>query len=198
MKKASYCLLRSQLNPNHQLQFQLQRQFISAVMTKRFDPWISIFRSYEGQHHISCKILVFGAVCKKLLKTAPLDKHFPMIAYTFRRKHYYETLCFCIATELSCIYKGIQLITAKYVPQQTCQLALRTHSDVRETSGFVITTEPLGFVLTKQVNDFQLRVQPPIHCVLVGKLETPVLWHVTILSALILAKPAIITTMLGY
>ena len=110
----------------------------------------------------------------------------------------YETLCFCIATELSCIYKGIQLITAKYVPQQTCQLALRTHSDVRETSGFVITTEPLGFVLTKQVNDFQLRVQPPIHCVLVGKLETPVLWHVTILSALILAKPAIITTMLGY
>ena len=86
MKKASYCLLRSQLNPNHQLQFQLQRQFISAVMTKRFDPWISIFRSYEGQHHISCKILVFGAVCKKLLKTAPLGKHFIMIAYTLRRK----------------------------------------------------------------------------------------------------------------
>ena len=27
----------------------------------------------------------------------------------------YETLCFCRATELSCIYKGIQLITTKWV-----------------------------------------------------------------------------------
>ncbi len=34
----------------------------------------------------------------------------------------YETLCFCKATELSCIYKGIQLITTKYVPWRTCQV----------------------------------------------------------------------------
>ncbi len=30
--------------------------------------------------------------------------------------------------------------------------------DIREAIIFVITTEPLGFVLTKQVNDFLLRV----------------------------------------
>ncbi len=38
------------------------------------------------------------------------------------------------------------------------QLALRACSDIREASGFVITTEPLGFEITKQVNDFLLRV----------------------------------------
>ena len=38
------------------------------------------------------------------------------------------------------------------------QLALRAHSDLRKASDFVITTEPLGVVLTKQVNDFLLRV----------------------------------------
>ncbi len=32
------------------------------------------------------------------------------------------------------------------------------HSDIRKASGFVITTEPLGFVLTKEVNVFLLRV----------------------------------------
>ncbi len=32
------------------------------------------------------------------------------------------------------------------------------HSDIRTVSGFVITTEPLGFVLTKEVNVFLLRV----------------------------------------
>ncbi len=31
--------------------------------------------------------------------------------------------------------------------------------DIRKASGFVITTEPLGFVLTKEVNVFLLRVQ---------------------------------------
>ncbi len=31
-------------------------------------------------------------------------------------------------------------------------------SDIRKASGFVITTEPLGFVLTKEVNVFLLRV----------------------------------------
>ncbi len=30
--------------------------------------------------------------------------------------------------------------------------------DIHEASGFVITMEPLGFVITKQVNDFLLRV----------------------------------------
>ena len=34
----------------------------------------------------------------------------------------------------------------------------KARSDIREASGFVITTEPLGFVITKQVNDFILRV----------------------------------------
>ncbi len=37
-------------------------------------------------------------------------------------------------------------------------LALQAHSDIRKASGFVITTEPLGFVLTKEVNVFLLRV----------------------------------------
>ncbi len=41
----------------------------------------------------------------------------------------------------------------------TTTLAFRVQSNIREASGFVITTEPLGFVLTKQVNDFLLRVQ---------------------------------------
>ncbi len=31
--------------------------------------------------------------------------------------------------------------------------------DIRKASGFVSTTEPLGFVLTKEVNVFLLRVQ---------------------------------------
>ncbi len=35
---------------------------------------------------------------------------------------------------------------------------MRAHSDIRKASGFVITTEPLGFVLTKEVNVFLLRV----------------------------------------
>ncbi len=35
---------------------------------------------------------------------------------------------------------------------------LGAHSDIRTASGFVITTEPLGFVLTKEVNVFLLRV----------------------------------------
>ncbi len=37
-------------------------------------------------------------------------------------------------------------------------IALQAHSDICKASGFVITTEPLGFVLTKQVNVFLLRV----------------------------------------
>ncbi len=37
-------------------------------------------------------------------------------------------------------------------------MALRAHSDIRKASGSVITTEPLGFVLTKEVNVFLLRV----------------------------------------
>ncbi len=42
---------------------------------------------------------------------------------------------------------------------QACdELALRAHSDLRKASGFAITTEPLGFVLAKQVNDILLRV----------------------------------------
>ncbi len=39
------------------------------------------------------------------------------------------------------------------------QLALRADSDIRKASGFVITTEPPGFVLTKEVNVLLLRVQ---------------------------------------
>ena len=39
------------------------------------------------------------------------------------------------------------------------QLALRAHSDYCKASGFIITTESLGFGLTKQVNDSLLRVQ---------------------------------------
>ena len=37
-------------------------------------------------------------------------------------------------------------------------IALWAHSDLRKASGFVITTEPLGFVQTKQVGDFLMRV----------------------------------------
>ncbi len=48
------------------------------------------------------------------------------------------------------------LITQSHVKKQ---LALLAHSDIREASGFVVTTEPVGFVLTKQVNDFLLRVK---------------------------------------
>ena len=44
-------------------------------MAKRFDPWILTFSSYEGQEPISCRILVFEAVSKKLLNTASLDTH---------------------------------------------------------------------------------------------------------------------------
>ena len=36
--------------------------------------------------------------------------------------------------------------------------ALRADSDIRKASDFVITTERLGFVLTKEVNVFLLRV----------------------------------------
>ncbi len=32
------------------------------------------------------------------------------------------------------------------------------HSDISKVGAFVITTEPLSFVLTKQVGDFLLRV----------------------------------------
>ena len=35
---------------------------------------------------------------------------------------------------------------------------MRAHSDIRKASGFVVTMEPLGFVLTKGVNVFLLRV----------------------------------------
>ncbi len=43
-------------------------------------------------------------------------------------------------------------------PQNFHVFALQAHSDICEASGYVFTTEPLGFVLTKQVNDFLLRV----------------------------------------
>ena len=36
--------------------------------------------------------------------------------------------------------------------------ALRGHSDLRKASCFVITMEPIGFVLTMQVGDFVMRV----------------------------------------
>ena len=42
--------------------------------------------------------------------------------------------------------------------RNACRLSLRAHSDIRAASGFVITTELLGFVLTKGVNVFLLRV----------------------------------------
>ena len=47
-----------------------------AIYFARYDQkvqlWIFIFRSCEGQKHISCKILVFGAVCclSRFLQTA--------------------------------------------------------------------------------------------------------------------------------
>ncbi len=46
-------------------------------------------------------------------------------------------------------------------------------TDIREASSFVITTEPLGFVLTKQVNDFLMRV-------LLNSMpmRTSIFWHV--------------------
>ncbi len=34
----------------------------------------------------------------------------------------------------------------------------KAHRDIRKASGFVITTEPLGFVQTEQVGGFLLRV----------------------------------------
>ncbi len=37
-------------------------------------------------------------------------------------------------------------------------IALRADSDIGKASGFIITTGPLGFVLTKQVSLFLLRV----------------------------------------
>ena len=36
---------------------------------------------------------------------------------------------------------------------------LRAQSDLRKVSGLVITMEPLGFVLTTQVDDLLLRLQ---------------------------------------
>ncbi len=44
--------------------------FRPSIMAKSLEPWILIFRSSGCQKLISCKILVFGVVCKKLLKTA--------------------------------------------------------------------------------------------------------------------------------
>ena len=38
------------------------------------------------------------------------------------------------------------------------QLALRAHSDIRKACAFVITTEPLGFVLIKRVAGYLWRV----------------------------------------
>ncbi len=52
----------------------------------------------------------------------------------------------------------LQKNTVYRTPPINAQLALQAHSDLRKASGFVITTEPLGFVLTKQVNDILLRV----------------------------------------
>ncbi len=63
----------------------------------------------------------------------------------------YETLCIYKATRLSCIYK---VISQSVITRD----ALRAHSDIHKASGFVITTEPLGFVMTKEVNVFLLRV----------------------------------------
>ncbi len=51
-------------------------------------------------------------------------------------------------------------------------LALRAHSELCKASDFVIRTEPVGFVLTKQVNDFLLRVQ--------GKRNEVILWQLDI------------------
>ncbi len=48
-------------------------------------------------------------------------------------------------------YKGIHTL-------MRCDAILQAHSDLRKASGFVIAMEPIGFVYTKQVNDFLLRV----------------------------------------
>ncbi len=44
------------------------------------------------------------------------------------------------------------------VPPRNAGGACLKHGDIRKASGFVITLEPLGFVLTKRVGDFLLRV----------------------------------------
>ncbi len=54
------------------------------------------------------------------------------------------------------------------------------HSNIRKASGFVITTEPLGFVLTKQVNDLLLRVY--LWCHSEGKLNQ--MYHRSLESSL--------------
>ena len=51
----------------------------------------------------------------------------------------------------------VPFVFAKGIIVAYCALSQLT-SDTREASGFVITTEPLGFVLIKQVNDFLLRL----------------------------------------
>ena len=57
----------------------------------------------------------------------------------------------------SAIYCRVQVMWAFRFSQHD----LMTFNDIHKASGFVITNEPLGFVLTKPVGDFLLRVYNP-------------------------------------
>ena len=68
------------------------------------------------------------------------------------------------------------------------KVSSQAHSDDRKARGFVITTEPLGFVLRKEVNDSILRVKIRIYGlpILTGRVCIHVYHNVELLYTIIL------------
>ena len=94
---------------------------------------------------------------------------FKDVLHTLREKRISNRCpCGTIATNGTLFSKGLSFFLPLGAPNpMRCVIVIslrykvaffRVHSDIRKASGFVITTEPLGFVLTKRVGDFLLRV----------------------------------------
>ena len=75
--------------------------------------------------------------------------------HTHSQKKNYETLCFYKPTwhglDFTCNFPEtvLRLASPRFTPNKANLIALRAYSGIRKASCFVITTEPIGFVLTK-------------------------------------------------
>ena len=81
----------------------------------------------------------------------------------------YETLCFCKVTELSCIYKGIQLITTKYKERMS---ACDDCGGQRKSSKWLV--DPLLYIYLswRRASNFSFWFPPPKSLMVVPQVET--------------------------
>ncbi len=107
----SFFTVRGGQNPEDQMSAQLAKSLIRVTGCHLHECYLALHWMYQQGTHPSNMPDCYDYTCIHLFNWQYFICCATQCTHSHQKKH--ETICFCKATELLCIYKGIQLITTK-------------------------------------------------------------------------------------